>query len=1188
MAQNDLVAAEQLIAQADALGINYGPLYLGDTPKAAMRDLQQRRNGGGNPLLPQVFQKNRPAVNDPFAAGAANALPAAAAGMPQPVRLPPIEQMQAMPQGGGFGAAVARPGEMPSGDANGLLLKARQALAVGDARRAGSLTAQAKALPRGVGDDSPEHLEALIRRHSDLMALPGDRRDSEGFRREYARLLLEQAEGLLRRGDVNEAERLAQQAARQQITLGSLEMRPEVLLERIAAARRQNLMPGTVMPAGGVTAQAMGQAVAQQQSAQAIYYPAHDATRNMQASHLQSPLPTPSQEVNMGQALYEQGESALRAHDTASALRYFREAITYRDQLDPVVVQRMQDQLQFLSASQQRPPQSIAEEAATQQQVLIRQVQAELLHQESTAKATMSSDPKRALAMMEQARQKVETSGLDPAARDQLLRRADRTLNEMRQFVNEYRPRIELQEKNRRIEGEIERTQKTKLEIQEKLAATVDEYNRLLDEQRFAEAEVVAKRASELDPENPVVRQLLVESRLIRRFHANNAIRSDKEQGFLQALENVDSSAVPFDDNNPLVFPDGKKWENISKSRKKLVAEMRRRRRSERDLEIEQKLKTPVSLQFENAPLSAVTDYLGRLAGVNVFLDPQGLADEGVTSDTPVTIKLQNEISLKSALNLILQPMRLTYVIKDEVLKITNEHMRDGEVFTVTYDVADLVIPIPNFSPSPNMGLAGALSNAMHNAGFGTAAPFGMSSAPMAVVASRDGSRSHNNAVNPTVMAQMAAASGGMGLGGSPMGVSGPGGAGGGTAADFDSLIELITRTVRPQSWDTVGGAGSIAEFETNLSIVVSQTQEVHDEIVNLLEQLRKLQDLQVTIEVRFITVTDSFFERIGVDFDFDINDNADKKYQVFGRSDASSSTAYTTTFNANTGVARDVTDRDLKKSDSATVGLSAPGVFSADLDIPFSQNSYGLAVPEFGGYSADSAASLGFAILSDIEAYFFITAAQGDSRSNVLQAPKVTLFNGQQAFVSDTSQSPFVISVIPVVGDFAAAQQPVIVVLSEGTFLTVQAVVSADRRFVRLTVVPFFSKITDVDTFTFTGKTTTSQDSSEESDNTEDSKASSSSKTTSTEGTTVQLPTFSFVTVTTTVSVPDGGTVLLGGIKRLSEGRNEYGIPMLNKIPYINRLFKNTGIGRETQSLMMMVTPRIIIQEEEEERLGL
>ena len=47
-------------------------------------------------------------------------------------------------------------------------------------------------------------------------------------------------------------------------------------------------------------------------------------------------------------------------------------------------------------------------------------------------------------------------------------------------------------------------------------------------------------------------------------------------------------------------------------------------------------------------------------------------------------------------------------------------------------------------------------------------------------------------------------------------------------------------------------------------------------------------------------------------------------------------------------------------------------------------------------------------------------------------------------------------------------------------------------------------------------------------------------------------------------------------------------GVPILNKVPWISRLFKNVGIGREAQSLMMMVTPRIIIQEEEEAKLGI
>jgi general secretion pathway protein D len=271
----------------------------------------------------------------------------------------------------------------------------------------------------------------------------------------------------------------------------------------------------------------------------------------------------------------------------------------------------------------------------------------------------------------------------------------------------------------------------------------------------------------------------------------------------------------------------------------------------------------------------------------------------------------------------------------------------------------------------------------------------------------------------------------------------------------------------------------------------------------------------------------------------------------------------------------------------SATDATFPP--FSTDLDVPFRQNSFDLTqLAPFGG-AVGGGLNFGFAILSDIEAYFLIEAAQGDSRTNVLNAPKVTLFNGQQAFVADATSRPFVIGVIPVVGEFAAAQQPIIVVLNEGTMMTIQAVVSEDRRYVRMTIVPFFTQIGDVDEFTFEGSSS-STNSSSSTDDDDDGKNESEEETEeeTRSGVTVQLPSFSFVSVVTTVSVPDGGTVLLGGIKRLSEGRNEFGVPLLSKVPYINRLFRNVAIGRETNSLLMMVTPRIIIQEEEEERLGI
>ncbi|HEV3021456.1 MAG TPA: hypothetical protein VGX76_03280, partial [Pirellulales bacterium] len=483
--------------------------------------------------------------------------------------------------------------------------------------------------------------------------------------------------------------------------------------------------------------------------------------------------------------------------------------------------------------------------------------------------------------------------------------------------------------------------------------------------------------------------------------------------------------------------------------------------------------------------------------------------------------------------------------------------------------VADLVIPIPNFAPNSFHGLGPAIMD-----GYNMSAGGGMGGGPgTAYMASRDGSPA-TGIINPALLAQMNQLMPG-GMGGRT--AFGPGqGVGGGQGGvsqaakpDFDPLIDLITTTIKPQTWDEVGGPGSISAFSNNLSLVISQTEEVHQAIADLLEQLRRNQDLQVTIEVRFITLNDNFFERIGVDFQFNVT-NPNAVVPPNGSIPINN--------------LREIVGID-------TVGGNSPGLtpqYFGGGGLPFQQSSFNLAVPQFG--QPVEVAHFGFAILSDIEAYFLVNAAQGDRRSNVLQAPKVTLFNGQQASVIDQTQTPFVITVIPVVGDFAAAYQPVITVLSEGTALTVQATISHDRRFVRLTVLPFFSSIGDVKEFTFSG-TKTSNSSNSASTSTGgtggDSTASGGSTATTTEGITIQLPSFAVTTVNTTVSVPDGGTVLLGGIKRLSEGRNEFGVPILSKLPYINRLFKNVGIGRETQSLMMMVTPRIIIQEEEEERLG-
>ncbi|MFP6575210.1 MAG: hypothetical protein VB912_08670 [Pirellulaceae bacterium] len=960
----------------------------------------------------------------------------------------------------------------------------------------------------------------------------------------------------LNRGDLAGARQMTVQAERYNLPAAAFavnEMQPWQMHRQIDRVAQGNSRAVRRAGYDEKTPQAGQQATGQPASAvqQGLYRPDQDATRTVVAQNTTGPA-TELQPVaeNPGMRLYAAGLQALDQQQTAKALDFFRQAWQHEQQLDALTRQRLQEKLTLLSVTQrineeQADDSSPLAQMDNRQQLLRQKVLREITAAQRRAEEVQQKDPRAALQELLQLHEHVEKTELDDASKRRLLKIVNRSVAEMEKHIAENLFDIELDERNAAILDEIEAERQELADTRNRIGELVDQFNELIDERRYAEAEVLARQARELAPEEPVVQTLVWKSRFVKRIGDQVANSELKEQGFIDALFSVDQASRPFDDRNPIVFDEAKNWEELTLRRRNLL-KRQQGRLTPTGVEIQQSLKKHVDVNFNETPLSVVVDTLGRMTGINVHLDRRGMAAEGVTSDTPVTIALSQPVSLQSALNLILEELRLSYVIRNEVLLITSEQTRDTDVYQEVYNVADLVIGIPNFVPGSEFGLPAAIRNA-HNRVANGMVPGASSGIPLTMAADS----MNRGTGNASILAQMGAT--GMIPGGSRgsarNGVSM--GSGGAAMADFDSLIELIQSTIAPDTWEEVGGAGTISEFRGNLSLVISQTQEVHEEIADLLEQLRRLQDLQITIEVRFITLNDNFFERIGIDFDFEIDDNVN------------------------------VDDIGDDRGPSVLFGLDQQGP-TVDLDLVFNQgDAYNAAMPMFGGFDAGSAANFGFALLSDIEVFFLLQVAQGDTRSNVLTAPKVTLFDGQQASVSDTSQRPFVTGVQPVVGDFAAAHMPIIVVLNEGTSLNVQAVVSNDRRFVRLTLVPFFSQIGEVEEFTFNGKTTTSTGQTVFDANGEAQAQDFAVKTT--EGTTVQLPTFSFTTVSTTVSVPDGGTVLLGGIKRLQEGRTERGVPILAQLPYINRLFKNVGIGRQTQSLMMMVTPRIIIQEEEE-----
>ncbi|MFQ3593611.1 MAG: hypothetical protein SNJ82_10575, partial [Gemmataceae bacterium] len=256
--------------------------------------------------------------------------------------------------------------------------------------------------------------------------------------------------------------------------------------------------------------------------------------------------------------------------------------------------------------------------------------------------------------------------------------------------------------------------------------------------------------------------------------------------------------------------------------------------------------------------------------------------------------------------------------------------------------------------------------------------------------------------------------------------------------------------------------------------------------------------------------------------------------------------------------------------------GLTPAGTLTPTLDIPITQQSFYQTFPTFGRYTGGGL-NVGLAFLSDIQVFLMLEALQGDTRSNVMQAPKITCANGQSALIQIASQQVLLTGVQVVGlpgGQFAF--QPQFTPSPDGgnVLLTVQPLITDDRRFVRISAPLQLSSVAPgpIPVFPLVVPLFTSLDGLQ-----------SGQPVVFTQY--IQQPRVTFLSVQTEVRIPDGGTVVLGGLKRMAEARTEFGPPVLSKIPYVNRLFRNVGYGKETESLLIMISARIIVLAEEQER---
>jgi general secretion pathway protein D len=315
-------------------------------------------------------------------------------------------------------------------------------------------------------------------------------------------------------------------------------------------------------------------------------------------------------------------------------------------------------------------------------------------------------------------------------------------------------------------------------------------------------------------------------------------------------------------------------------------------------------------------------------------------------------------------------------------------------------------------------------------------------------------------------------------------------------------LMRLIRRTVSPDSWSERGGQGKMDFYPLGLSLVVYQTPAVQAEVAHLLAALRRVQDTEVAVEIRVLSLSEGFVGGEGWE---------------------------------------------------SAIPRGAASILQR------------LRRPS---------------ILDDRQVHQLLVAAQGDRRTNTMQAPRLTVLNGQQAVVETTCRKAFVTGMDVVRQEGKAVAVPRTETFNTGIAFSVRPVVSADRHMVRMhlranftelesTAVPELSVITHLQAGARADGTVEARPVRQ----------------------VVQQPSFQSLKINKTFQIPDGKTAVLVWGKVDSEVQPERNAwaDVLSMVPLLDQFVHQSPrqSHKDTRSILVLITPRIVISEEEVKKPG-
>lgn len=370
----------------------------------------------------------------------------------------------------------------------------------------------------------------------------------------------------------------------------------------------------------------------------------------------------------------------------------------------------------------------------------------------------------------------------------------------------------------------------------------------------------------------------------------------------------------------------------------------------------------------------------------------------------------------------------------------------------------------------------------------------------------------------------------------------GGGGAGGGVLTfdeeeedtganlDADKLVEIIEGKLGEDE------SGSV-EFSAGI-LIVRKSLGGHEKIIKLLDALRRTVGVMVTVESRFIQVQDNYLEHIGIDL---ANQQGANVPDSFGQINNPRGNG------GNTQVGYNYTDAQGQSNFRGAMLNALSSLAPAGL--PFNINPSG-------------GIALQYNFLDVFQIQAMLEAVRKTQKAKLVNAPRITVFNGQRSHILSIAQRAYIqdvevnqTGVIPVLN-------PVIGILNSGAILEVRPTVSHDRRYVTLEVKPTLA--TELPPripapVTLAGGFTSIP---------------------------IELPVITIQKLRSTVTIPDGGTVLLGGLKNYDEFEGVAGIPLAMHIPIFQNLFRRQAFHKLKASLVVLIKADITIIREEEQNL--